>query len=73
MRCDKFRQFLAKFWPEKIISRDGWMLLADVSHFSPYIFAVSYENRATPLKLSQKRSCRTRLGGGAVAPQLCTV
>ena len=34
-----------------------------VSHFSPYVFAVSHENRATPLKVSQKRPCRTLLGG----------
>ena len=25
-----------------------------VSHFSPYVFAMSHENRATPLKVSQK-------------------
>ena len=34
-----------------------------VSHFSPYAFAVSHENRATPLEVSQKRPCRTLLGG----------
>ena len=30
---------------------------------TPTLFAVSHENRATPLKVSQKRPCRTRLGG----------
>ena len=34
-----------------------------VSHFSPFLFAVSHENRATPLKVSQRRPCRTLLGG----------
>ena len=40
-----------------------------VSHFSPYVFLVSHENRATPLKVSQKRPCRTLLGRG-VTPQV---
>ena len=39
-----------------------------VSQFSPYVFAVSHENRATSLKVSQRRPCRTLLGGGGVAP-----
>ena len=30
-----------------------------VSHFSPDVFVVSHEARATPLKVSQKRRCRT--------------
>ena len=33
-----------------------------LSRFSPYVFAVSHESRATPLKVSQKRPCCTRLG-----------
>ena len=37
-----------------------------VSHFSRYVFAVSHKNLAAPLKVSQKRPCRTLLGG--VAP-----
>ena len=43
-----------------------------VSHFSPYVFAVSHENRATTLKVSHKKALSHPLGGG-VAPQLCTV
>ena len=34
-----------------------------VSQFSPYVFAMSHKNRATHLKVSQKRPCRTLLGG----------
>ena len=34
-----------------------------VSHYSPYVFAMSHENRATPLKVSQRRPCRTCLVG----------
>ena len=36
-----------------------------VSQFSPYGFAVSHENLATPLKVSQRRPCRTCWGGGS--------
>ena len=35
-----------------------------VSHFSPYVFAVSHENRATPLKVSQKKALSHPFGGG---------
>ena len=35
-----------------------------VSRSSPYVFAMSHENRAWPPKVSPKRPCRTRLGGG---------
>ena len=38
-----------------------------VSRFSPYVFAVSHENRATSHKVSQERPCRTLLGGGGVS------
>ena len=31
--------------------------------FSPYVFAMSHENRARHLKVSQKRPCRTLLDG----------
>ena len=34
-----------------------------VSRFSPCVFAVSHENRATPCKVSQERPCRTLLDG----------
>ena len=35
-----------------------------VSHFSPYAFAVSHENRATPLKVLKKALLHPFLGGG---------
>ena len=49
------------------------LLRYTVSHFSPYIFAASHENRATPLKVSQKGPVAPVWGGG-VAPQhfFCT-
>ena len=53
------------------LCRATLVALYTVSHFRLMFSAVSHENRAVALKLSQKGPVAP-VGGGGVAPQLCT-